>query len=207
MIKIQVTEDAIQWLKSDQIVDDQRAEEIIQMIFNLCKIEEDGKSLETREPRPVGYRIRRAALDLISHRRAVGGIRGDLEELARIHELERAIEEEERSSQVSTGKLWPDLSIGDLEKIIDDSAKLIGDYGIIGFTPQGLPKAIEALALLKKREGEGSEDRLYKTARALQDYCDLMGEEAFRSRFGSLDILEPCRKIVEEGEGNPHPWE
>jgi len=50
------------------------------------------------------------------------------------------------------------------------------------------------------------EDRLYKTARVLLDYYYHAGPDEFRSRFGSLDILEPCKQIIKEGEGNPHPW-
>jgi hypothetical protein len=55
-------------------------------------------------------------------------------------------------------------------------------------------------------EGEGSEDRLYKTARTLVDFYYQAGPDEFRSRFGSLDILDPAVKIIKEGEGNPHPW-
>lgn len=58
---------------------------------------------------------------------------------------------------------------------------------------------------LAAEEGE-EDDRLYKTAKALLTYCDQNGEFAFRLRHGSLNVLEVCRKIIAEGEGNPHPW-
>lgn len=58
----------------------------------------------------------------------------------------------------------------------------------------------------KKREGEGSEDRLFKTADSLMRFYAERGAKVFRARFGSLDILGPCQQIIEEGEGNPHPW-
>lgn len=49
-------------------------------------------------------------------------------------------------------------------------------------------------------------DRLYKTAQALLELYDLHGPEQFRMRFASLGVLDVCRQIVAEGEGNPHPW-
>jgi hypothetical protein len=75
-----------------------------------------------------------------------------------------------------------------------------------------LDKYIDELEMVVE-EGESSEaktdkeDRLYKTARALLDYYDQAGPDLFRSRFGFLNILEPCKQIIQEGEGNPHPWD
>ena len=61
-------------------------------------------------------------------------------------------------------------------------------------------------AISSEPGGGGEEDRLFKTADALMDYYANAGASAFRSRFGSLDILDACRQIIREGEGNPHPW-
>lgn len=96
-------------------------------------------------------KLRIFARDLIEYRRRVG-IKGDLEELARIHNIEIALNEAER-------------------------------------------------------EDEKSEDTLFKTADSLMRYYAEEGSKAFVARFGSLEILEACRKIIREGEGNPHPWE
>lgn len=75
--------------------------------------------------------------------------------------------------------------------------------GMVAFPPRSL------LDLADKwlAEGEGTEDTLFKTADALMRYYAEKGSKEFRSRFGSLDILEVCRKIIKEGEGNPHPWD
>lgn len=76
-------------------------------------------------------------------------------------------------------------------------------------TAESLFEAIGRLeqALGALPEGEGSEDRLYKQARYIVDYFEKEGETAFRRLYGSLDILDPARKVLSEGEGSPHPWD
>lgn len=60
-------------------------------------------------------------------------------------------------------------------------------------------------ALQAERE-DIKEDRLYKTAETLLQYYERNGAQKFRLYFHSLDILDVCRRIIREGEGNPHPW-
>lgn len=73
---------------------------------------------------------------------------------------------------------------------------------VIGYRPSTEPPRI----YLTVTEGEGSEDKLFDTAEKLLDFYETEGEEEFRYRFGSPDIVRVCRLIVEEGRGNPHPW-
>lgn len=54
-------------------------------------------------------------------------------------------------------------------------------------------------------DGAG-EDRLFITARTLLDFYDEHGPDKFGVRFHTLNILDACRQIIGEGEGNPHPW-
>lgn len=55
------------------------------------------------ERKRIGYRLRRAARDLIEYRRRKG-ISGDLEELDRIHELELSLEEGETQAPEGEGR-------------------------------------------------------------------------------------------------------
>lgn len=69
----------------------------------------------------------------------------------------------------------------------------------------GIPAVI--IAWIDKEIGQLVEqDRLYQTAQTLTDLYDQHGPEQFKKRFGSLDILDACRQVITEGEGNPHPW-
>ena len=56
------------------------------------------------------------------------------------------------------------------------------------------------------QEGQGTQDHLYKTALTLLKHYDEQGPIAFYARVGGVAILDVCRKIIAEGEGNPHPW-
>jgi len=59
----------------------------------------------------------------------------------------------------------------------------------------------------RSKVGEESQDRLYQAAKWMLEYYEENGEEAFRRRHGSSpDVLDVCRNIISEGEGNPHPW-
>lgn len=94
IVNIRITDEAINFLRRENsfLITDEEALEMGQMFINLCE-----KSAISREEaidgsKPIGYRLRRAARDLIKYRREAG-INGDLEELDRIHELERALEE------------------------------------------------------------------------------------------------------------------
>jgi len=58
----------------------------------------------------------------------------------------------------------------------------------------------------RSKVGEESQDRLYQAAKWMLKYYEENGEEAFRRRHGSPEVLDVCRKIISEGEGNPHPW-
>lgn len=68
------------------------------------------------------------------------------------------------------------------------------------------PPAVELRNALEQAIDE-PEDLLFKTADSLMRYYAEKGAEEFSSRFGSLDIIEVCRKVIREGEGSPHPWE
>ena len=57
------------------------------------------------------------------------------------------------------------------------------------------------------QEGEGSRDVLFNAAVQLLYYRDKYGSQEFKKLFGSLDVLDVCRQILSEGEGNPHPWQ
>ena len=81
---------------------------------------------------------------------------------------------------------------------------------IIGHRENPGPIRLEITLGEKDLEGEGSEDRLYNAAVALLAYWKESGPDNFRKRFASKlspELLATCRKIVTEGEGNPHPWE
>lgn len=184
-----------------------------------------------------GPRLRRAAQDVVNLSHKSTTAESLFEAIGRLEQALGALPEGS-----GIGELWPNLSIRDLERIIDEAGAALGKYGVIGYTPEGLSKGIGDLARLPgprlRRaaqalidhdmpydakyeliieeleqalralpEGEGSEDRLYKTARTLYDIYKTQGSDFFAAQFGSLDILGPCQKIIEEGEGNPHPWE
>ena len=55
-------------------------------------------------------------------------------------------------------------------------------------------------------EGEGGKDRIWQAAQWLVAYYEENGESAFRQQYGGLEVLDEARKIIAEGEGNPHPW-
>lgn len=242
IITIGITEAAIEYLIANTGLEHETAEEVAQTIVSLC---DKSGSLSVKD-RGAGYRIRRSALDLIEYRRR-DGIRGDMKELELIHELERAIEEEEKevSEESKETKRAEDLADSiweaysalvengirahlykSLREGIEALAKKPG-LGIrraardliitaSGYIKSAIPsdvwKAIETLDKSLIGETELSqapepEDLLFKTADSLMRYYAENGSDSFRSRFGSLDVLKTCRKIIREGEGSPHPWE
>lgn len=70
-----------------------------------------------------------------------------------------------------------------------------------------LENSLDQFFSILEEEERREKDTLFKTADSMMRYYAEAGAQAFRSRFGSLDVLEVCRKIIQEGEGNPHPWE
>jgi hypothetical protein len=96
--------------------------------------------------------------------------------------------------------IFPDTTQG----VRDDVAERYP--GFIDRTSAMMGRHLAKVIRRKLADGAGEEDRLYKTARALLDYFDERGPKEFATRFGSLDVLDVCRQIVQEGEGEPHPW-
>jgi hypothetical protein len=94
-----------------------------------------------------------------------------------------------------------------LDTTPEERAPIIEQYpGFIDRTSAMMGRHVAEVIRRKLADGAGEEDRLYKAAKAMLDYFDERGPQEFVSRFGTLDILEVCRQIVQEGEGQPHPW-
>jgi len=109
IVNIRITDEALAYLVKEVGItggkdDEEECLEIGQTFISLCE-----KSAVSREEvidgsKPIGYRLRKAARDLIKYRREKG-INGDLEELDRIHELERAVEEGNSEGEGSEDRL------------------------------------------------------------------------------------------------------
>jgi hypothetical protein len=90
-------------------------------------------------------------------------------------------------------------------------ARLTKDYFLV-ITPETAEEHIALQAWEEKKQGSGllvealADDPLYETAQALLALHDEYGSVEFVRRFGTMDIVDVCRQIVAEGEGNVHPW-
>jgi hypothetical protein len=220
-MKINITEKTVNYFAQETGLDIETTEELLQIVLTMCM--EDSRASEAEPIEYVDYlRVDRANKE---EREGKGSeLEKAAREAARIYKsiirsgpdnttphlmislLARLGDSLRKIEEILGGGGKPELvSREEVDSILWDVHKALTRHGFYPNKYKTYSEAIDALAE-RSREGEGSEDKLYKTARALLDYYRLTGPSEFRSRFGSLDILEPARKIVEEGEGNPHPW-
>jgi hypothetical protein len=145
ILNIKITDAALAFLKKESAFtyDDEEALEIGQTFISLCDKSASSRDEAIDGKKPIGYRLRRAARDLIKYRREAG-INGDLEELDRIHELERALEE---------GKGSPDR-LERAEIIITRFASLRFPGGGVTYPTRSMID--EAIAWIKEGEKKSS---------------------------------------------------
>jgi hypothetical protein len=194
IINIRVTDKAIEWIMKETGLEEEDAGELAQMVVNLC----DKSGAADLKDFPIGYRLRRAARDLIEYRRGAERHGDYLKELEKIQSPAHNTAEGE--GKIGSIILDPE----ELDKLISEAWE--GERVDIPLRLRLLSKVKRAI-VARLEEGEGSADNLYKTAFYMVKYYNEVGGSRFRARFGSLKVLDVCKKIIEEGEGNPHPWE
>lgn len=210
-IKIEITEKAIRWIEAeaDRIGE---GEDIIQTILNLCKISEIREATPALRIELVSPRLLGAARDLLEWRGVLQNIDPGLPFV--FDRISSAINDPLPAPEQEASPLRDRLF--DLVKkwklSFEEKAVPIHYFeGVSDCTKQLEELLREGMAEGAEHErsspeGEGIRDALYQTADSLMRYYAEEGADSFRARFGSLDILESCRKILSEGEGSPHPW-